>query len=58
MSLTPDAHDLVAIMVDGKSVRGALDTPGNQVHLLAAAILTTLEMARAEFGFYAAHLAL
>jgi predicted transposase YbfD/YdcC len=33
----PDAHDLVAIMVDGKSVRGALDTEGNQVHLLAAA---------------------
>jgi hypothetical protein len=33
----PDAHELVAIMVDGKSVRGALDTEGNQVHLLAAA---------------------
>jgi predicted transposase YbfD/YdcC len=33
----PDAHELVAIMVDGKSVRGAIDTEGNQVHLLAAA---------------------
>jgi hypothetical protein len=29
----PDAHELVTIMVDGKSVRGALDTQGNQVHL-------------------------
>jgi predicted transposase YbfD/YdcC len=33
----PDAHELVAIMVDGKSVRGAIGTEGNQVHLLAAA---------------------
>ncbi len=33
----PDAHELIAIMVDGKSVRGAIDTEGNQVHLLAAA---------------------
>jgi predicted transposase YbfD/YdcC len=33
----PDAPGLVAIMVDGKSVRGAVDTEGNQVHLLAAA---------------------
>jgi DDE family transposase len=32
-----DAPELVAIMVDGKSVRGALDNQGNQVHLLAAA---------------------
>ncbi len=32
-----DPHELVAIMVDDKSVRGALDTQGNQVHLLAAA---------------------
>jgi hypothetical protein len=28
---------LVAIAVDGKTVRGATDTEGNQVHLLAAA---------------------
>jgi predicted transposase YbfD/YdcC len=28
---------LVAIAVDGKTVRGAIDTEGNQVHLLAAA---------------------
>jgi predicted transposase YbfD/YdcC len=33
----PDAHELVPIMVDGKSVRGAIDNQGNQVHLLAAA---------------------
>jgi predicted transposase YbfD/YdcC len=33
----PNADELVAIMVDGKSVRGSLDTEGNQVHLLAAA---------------------
>jgi Transposase len=32
-----DACGLVAIMVDGKAVRGATDAEGNQVHLLAAA---------------------
>ena len=32
-----EAPELCAIMVDGKAVRGATDTEGNQVHLLAAA---------------------
>ena len=32
-----EAPELSAIMVDGKAVRGATDTEGNQVHLLAAA---------------------
>lgn len=32
-----DAPELIAIAVDGKTVRGATDTEGNQVHLLAAA---------------------
>jgi DDE family transposase len=32
-----DSPELVAIAVDGKTVRGATDTEGNQVHLLAAA---------------------
>ena len=32
-----DTAELLAIMVDGKAVRGATDTEGNQVHLLAAA---------------------
>jgi len=32
-----EAPELSAIMVDGKTVRGATDTEGNQVHLLAAA---------------------
>jgi predicted transposase YbfD/YdcC len=32
-----EAPELLAIMVDGKAVRGATDTEGNQVHLLAAA---------------------
>jgi predicted transposase YbfD/YdcC len=31
------AVELVAIAVDGKTVRGAVDTAGNQTHLLAAA---------------------
>ena len=31
-----DAPELVAIMVDGKAVRGATDAEGNQTHLLAA----------------------
>ena len=30
-------QELTAVMVDGKTVRGALDAEGNQVHLLAAA---------------------
>jgi predicted transposase YbfD/YdcC len=33
----PDEPALVAIAVDGKTVRGAVDACGNQVHLLAAA---------------------
>lgn len=33
----PDEPALVAIAVDGKTVRGAVDARGNQVHLLAAA---------------------
>jgi hypothetical protein len=32
-----DSPESVAIAVDGKTVRGATDTEGNQVHLLAAA---------------------
>jgi predicted transposase YbfD/YdcC len=32
-----EAPELLAIMVDGKAVRGATDVEGNQVHLLAAA---------------------
>jgi predicted transposase YbfD/YdcC len=32
-----DSPELVAIAVDGKTVRGATNTEGNQVHLLAAA---------------------
>jgi hypothetical protein len=32
-----DATEPLAIMVDGKAVRGATDAEGNQVHLLAAA---------------------
>jgi len=32
-----DSSALVAIAVDGKTVRGATDAEGNQVHLLAAA---------------------
>jgi predicted transposase YbfD/YdcC len=32
-----DTPEPLAIMVDGKAVRGATDTDGNQVHLLAAA---------------------
>ena len=32
----PEAPELLAIMVDGKAVRGATDAQGNQVHLLAA----------------------
>jgi hypothetical protein len=32
-----DTTELLAIMVDGKAVRGATDSDGNQVHLLAAA---------------------
>jgi hypothetical protein len=32
-----DSPEFVAIAVDGKTVRGATDTEGNQVHLLAAA---------------------
>jgi predicted transposase YbfD/YdcC len=32
-----ESPEMVAIAVDGKTVRGATDTEGNQVHLLAAA---------------------
>ncbi len=32
-----DTPELLAIMVDGKAVRGATDAKGNQTHLLAAA---------------------
>ena len=33
----PDGGGLVAVAVDGKTVRGAVDAEGNQTHLLAAA---------------------
>jgi predicted transposase YbfD/YdcC len=36
-NLDHDGSELVAIMVDGKAVRGATDAEGNQVRLLAAA---------------------
>ena len=46
-----NAPDLVAIMVDGKAVRGATDADGNQVHLLAAAThLDALVLGQVEVG--------
>jgi predicted transposase YbfD/YdcC len=45
------ASVLVAIAVDGKTVRGATDTQGNQVHLLAAATHeNTLVVGQVEVG--------
>jgi len=42
---------LVAVAVDGKTVRGAVDEEGNQVHLLAAATHTdSLVLAQVEVG--------
>ncbi len=42
---------LVAVAVDGKTVRGAIDAEGNQVHLLAAATHTdSLVLAQVEVG--------
>lgn len=47
----PDPSALVAIAVDGKTVRGAADTQGNQVHLLAAATHTdALVLGQVEVG--------
>ena len=37
LEIDQDTPEPLAIMVDGKAVRGATDTEGNQVHLLAAA---------------------
>lgn len=46
-----DPLALVAIAVDGKTVRGATDTEGNQVHLLAAATHTdALVLGQVEVG--------
>jgi predicted transposase YbfD/YdcC len=46
-----DASALVAIAVDGKTVRGATDIDGNQVHLLAAATHTdALVLGQVEVG--------
>ncbi|MGH3575090.1 MAG: ISAs1 family transposase, partial [Pseudonocardiaceae bacterium] len=46
-----DPLALVAIAVDGKTVRGATDTEGNQVHLLAAATHTdALVLSQVEVG--------
>jgi predicted transposase YbfD/YdcC len=46
-----DPLALVAIAVDGKTVRGATDTQGNQVHLLAAATHTdALVLGQVEVG--------
>ena len=46
-----DPLALVAIAVDGKTVRGATDTQGNQVHLLAAATHTdALVLSQVEVG--------
>ena len=45
------ASALVAIAVDGKTVRGATDAEGNQVHLLAAATHdNTLVLGQVEVG--------
>jgi hypothetical protein len=45
------ASGLVAIAVDGKTVRGATDAQGNQVHLLAAATHhNTLVLGQVEVG--------
>jgi DDE_Tnp_1-associated len=46
-----DSSPLMAIAVDGKTVRGALDSEGNQTHLLAAATHTdTLVLGQVEVG--------
>ena len=46
-----EAPELLAIMVDGKAVRGATDTEGNQTHLLAAATHDdALVLAQVEVG--------
>jgi predicted transposase YbfD/YdcC len=46
-----DTPEPLAIMVDGKAVRGATDTEGNQVHLLAAATHDdTLVVGQVEVG--------
>lgn len=47
----PDDHRLVAVAVDGKTVRGAVDAEGEQVHLLAAAThQDTLVLGQVEVG--------
>jgi DDE_Tnp_1-associated len=46
-----ESPEMVAIAVDGKTVRGATDTEGNQVHLLAAAThQDTLVLGQVEVG--------
>jgi hypothetical protein len=46
-----DPSELVAIAIDGKTVRGATDSEGNQVHLLAAATHTdALVLGQVEVG--------
>jgi hypothetical protein len=46
-----DDHRLVAVAVDGKTVRGAVDAEGEQVHLLAAAThQDTLVLGQVEVG--------
>ncbi|MGH3848289.1 MAG: ISAs1 family transposase [Pseudonocardiaceae bacterium] len=46
-----DGSELVAIAVDGKTVRGALDADGNQVHLMAAAThVDSLVLGQVEVG--------
>lgn len=46
-----DAPEPLAIMVDGKTVRGATDPEGNQVHLLAAAThVDALVLGQVEVG--------
>ncbi|MGH8601497.1 MAG: ISAs1 family transposase [Gammaproteobacteria bacterium] len=47
----PDPSTLLAIAIDGKTVRGATDIQGNQVHLLAAATHTNaLVLGQVEVG--------
>jgi hypothetical protein len=38
----------IAIAVDGKTVRGAIDSEGNQVHLLAAATGVSFQLCKPE----------
>jgi predicted transposase YbfD/YdcC len=49
-AVDPSAADLGAVAVDGKTVRGAKDSEGNQTHLLAAMTHTGLVIGQVEVG--------